>query len=173
MPGDLRELHTALCEHLTETRRDAWNRLRLTRVRDSVDLKLYRVDGTLAGALQAGELSDGQRNTAVLSLLLAQGSGPVIIDQPEDELDADFIFNELVPLLRHIKERRQIILATHNANLPVNGDAELVYALETSNGRGVVRAQGGLDRDDVKRAVLDIMEGSEDAFQRRREKYHF
>jgi len=160
-------------KHLQSTQSDLWDRTRLTRVKDSVDLILYRGDGSLAGSLQRRELSDGQRNTAVLSLLLAKGTGPVLIDQPEDELDSDFIFKELVPLLRHIKERRQIILATHNANLPVNGDAELVYALEAKDGRGKVRTQGGLDREDVKRAILDIMEGSEEAFRKRREKYHF
>ncbi len=65
------------------------------------------------------------------------------------------------------------MLVTHNPNLPVNGDAELVVALETRDGRGVPRAQGGLDIDKVNRAVLDIMEGSRTAFQRRRDKYGF
>ena len=76
-------------------------------------------------------------------------------------------------MLRKVKAGRQIILATHNANLPVNGDAELVYALEAKDGKGVIRAQGGLDKSDVTAAVLDIMEGTEEAFRRRREKYHF
>jgi len=62
---------------------------------------------------------------------------------------------------------------THNANLPVNGDAELIYALEARDGRGRLLAEGGLDRAPVARAVLDIMEGSEQAFKRRSEKYHF
>ena len=76
-------------------------------------------------------------------------------------------------MLRRVKSRRQIIMSTHNANLPVNGDSELVYALEARDGHGVVLTQGGLDRPLVTKAVLDIMEGSEEAFRRRREKYHF
>ena len=160
-------------KHLQSTQSDLWDRISLTRVKDSVDLILYRGDGTVAGSLQNRSLSDGQRNTAVLSLLLAKGTGPVFIDQPENELDSDFIFKELVPLLRHIKERRQIILTTHNANLPVNGDAELVYALEAKDGHGKKRTQGGLDCEEVKQAILDVMEGSEEAFRKRREKYHF
>ena len=118
-------------------------------------------------------LSEGQRNTALLSLILAEGEGPIIIDQPEDELDSNYIFSDLVPLLRGAKEKRQLILATHNANLPVNADAELIYAFDARDGRGSKRAEGGLDRAGVTRAVLDIMEGSEKAFKRRSEKYHF
>lgn len=64
-------------------------------------------------------------------------------------------------------------MATHNANLPVNGDAELVYAFNAQNGKGEVLACGGLDQASVTKAVLDIMEGTEEAFRRRREKYHF
>ena len=96
-----------------------------------------------------------------------------MIDQPEDELDSNFVFRELIPMLRKVKSNRQIIMATHNANLPVNGDAELVYAFEAQNGKGRTIACGGLDQPIVTKAVLDIMEGTEEAFRRRREKYHF
>lgn len=134
---------------------------------------LFRADGSEAGRISDGTLSDGQRNTAALALLLAHGEGPLVIDQPEDELDSSFVFQELIPMLRSVKAGRQIIMATHNANLPVNGDAELVMALEARNGRGAQLACGGLDRKHVSDAVLDIMEGSELAFRRRYEKYHF
>jgi len=166
--SDSKELHDYISQNV-----DRWHKLLVLRVHDSIDLKLYREDGTEAGSIAAGSLSDGQRNTAVLALLLAQNGGPLIIDQPEDELDSNFVFKELIPMLRRIKNKRQIIMATHNANLPVNGDAELVYALEVRNGRGVPLSQGGLDQQPVTKAVLDIMEGSEEAFRKRREKYHF
>lgn len=150
-----------------------WEQIQLMRVPDLVDLILYRADGAPAGTVRGGKLSDGQRNTAALALILAQGDGPLVIDQPEDELDSNFIYRDLVPLLREIKHHRQLIFATHNANLPVNGDAELVYALEASEGHGRPLAQGGLDRSEVTKAVLEIMEGSDEAFRRRSEKYHF
>jgi AAA domain len=176
-PFPFPDLLGVLDEHLRGADRERWERTRLHRVRDSVDLILYRPDGTLAGSLVAKELSEGQTNTAVLLLLLASGKGPILIDQPEDELDSSFISDELVPLLRAVKNERQIIVVTHNPNLPVNADAELVYALEArkvgDRARGVVRAEGGLDRDSVKLAVLDILEGSEEAFRKRREKYRF
>lgn len=175
-PSFAPELLSAFRDHLSRDW-ERWLNARLQRVRDAVDLLLYRNDGTLAGSLAQRQLSDGQKNTAILMLLLASGRGPILIDQPEDELDSSFISNELVPLLRSIKNERQIIIVTHNPNLPVNADAELVYALQAQSierqARGVVRAQGGLDRAEVKDAVLDIMEGSEEAFRKRREKYHF
>ncbi len=150
-----------------------WNKLITRRVSDAIDITLYRSDGSEAGRISANTLSDGQRNTAVLALLLAQDGGPLIIDQPEDELDSNFVFNELIPMIRRMKMKRQLIFATHNANLPVNGDSDLLYAFEAKNGKGVCKAQGGLDRQEVTEAVLDIMEGSEKAFMRRREKYGF
>lgn len=153
--------------------RALWEQTQLQRVPDLVDVTLYRSDGSSAGSIQDEGLSDGQRNTAALALLLAQGNDPIVIDQPEDELDSSFIYRDLVPMLRRIKDQRQLIFATHNANLPVNGDAEFLYALETRNGRGCILAEGGLDQPAVCRAVLDVMEGSKEAFQRRREKYHF
>ena len=161
-----------LFQYIKDTR-ERWEKLRCSRVKDTVDMELFRADGSTAGSIAEGSLSDGQRNTAALALLLAQEGGPLVIDQPEDELDSNFVFRELIPMLRKVKSKRQLIMATHNANLPVNGDADLVYAFEARNGCGELLAQGGLDRSTVTKAVLDIMEGSEEAFRRRREKYHF
>ncbi|GLX13678.1 phosphoesterase [Pseudomonas straminea] len=151
----------------------AWDHLTIQRVQDAVDIALFRPDGSLAGKISDGSLSDGQRNTAALALLLAQDGGPLIIDQPEDELDSNFVFKELIPMIRRVKSSRQLIVATHNANLPVNGDSDLVYAIAAKDGRGVKHAAGGLDQLAVTKAVLDIMEGTEEAFRRRREKYNF
>lgn len=161
-----------LFQHIHENP-ERWEELRCSRVQDTVDMKLFRADGSTAGSIAEGSLSDGQRNTAALALLLAQEGGPLVIDQPEDELDSHFVFRELIPMLRKVKSKRQLIIATHNANLPVNGDAELVYAFEARDGKGRALACGGLDQASVTKAVLDIMEGTEEAFRRRREKYHF
>lgn len=158
-------------KELLNTSQD-WNELMLKRINDQIDITLYREDGTRAGSLLDNGLSDGQKNTAILTLLFADGTGPIIIDQPEDELDSDFIYNQLVPLIRNIKNKRQVIISSHNANLPVNGDADLIYALKTEMGQGILRQEGGLDQKDVRRAILDIMEGSEEAFRRRKEKYY-
>ena len=161
-----------LFQHIQDNS-ERWEKLRCSRVQDTVDMKLFRADGSIAGSIAEGTLSDGQRNTAALALLLAQEGGPLVIDQPEDELDSNFVFRELIPMLRKVKSKRQLIMATHNANLPVNGDAELVLALEARAGNGMALACGGLDQTSVTKAVLDIMEGTEVAFRKRREKYHF
>lgn len=75
--------------------------------------------------------------------------------------------------LRSAKLKCQLIIASHNANLPVNAEAELIYALEARDGHGQALAQGGLDRAHLADAVLDIMKGSEQAFKQGSEKYHF
>ncbi len=171
--ADLLREHLTAIKQMRDQKPDKWTELLLTRIPDVADLVLYRADGSEAGSFKENTLSTGQKNTAILSLLLAWGSGPVIVDQPEDELDSEFLFQDLVPMLRKAKLQRQLIIVTHNANIPVNADAELVYALRAENGHGVCLAQGGLDNDDVSKAVLNVMEGSKEAFLRRKEKYHF
>lgn len=171
-PG-FEDLYSPLFAHLDSNDvRPIWEDVRITRVGDGIDVELLRDDGSVAGSMK-GALSEGQRNTVLLNLMLARGDGPIVIDQPEDELDSSFIYQTLVRDLRAVKIRRQLIVATHNANLPVNADAEQIYALEARDGKGKLRAQGGLDRKAVAAAVLDIMEGSEQAFRQRSEKYHF
>jgi len=162
-----------LNEHLSGAARAIWRDVRNIGVADYVDLTLYRAGGQRIGSISGGELSEGQRNTAVLTLLLAQGNGPMVIDQPEDEVDSNFLYEHLVPLLRRAKNQRQLIFVTHNANIPVNADGELICALEAVGGRGQIRVEGGLDMELVTGAVLDIMEGTDEAFRRRSEKYHF
>ncbi len=170
VPSELQEHYDQLVELLSNAQ--IWDELMIQRINDEIDITLFRDDGSRAGSLLDNGLSDGQKNTAILTLLFTEGTSPIIIDQPEDELDSDFIYNQLVPLIRNIKNNRQVIVTSHNANLPVNGDAELVYALRTEMGNGMVRNQGGIDNEDVRESILDIMEGSEEAFRKRQEKYY-
>lgn len=172
LPSILQQFKTDLPPYLA-TVQEKWRTLRVSRVPDLIDIELYRQDHTLIGSVEGNQLSEGQRNTAILNLLLVRGDGPIVIDQPEDEVDTSFIYKDLVPLLRESKTQRQLILATHNANLPVNADSEFVYALMSEGGKGRVLAQGGTDLKQTAAAILDIMEGSEEAFKRRFEKYHF
>ncbi|MBI1893980.1 MAG: hypothetical protein HYS14_07715 [Candidatus Rokubacteria bacterium] len=117
--------------------------------------------------------SVGLRSTAVLSLLLAAGEQPLVIDQPEDDLDNQYVYSVVVDLLRKRKFSRQIIIATHNANIPVNGDAELIVALEVENRLGRVRVMGSIDKLEVKEVVSEIMEGSPEAFRLRLARYGY
>ena len=103
--------------------------------------------------------------------MLAESNVPLIIDQPEDDLDNAFIFSSIVNTLRQIKERRQVILVTHNANIAVLGDSEQILPMFRENDCGRTMDTGSIDTDATKRCVLDILEGGPDAFQRRKEMY--
>jgi hypothetical protein len=124
-------------------------------------------------------LSTGQKATAILFLLLLEADAPLIIDQPEDDLDNRFISEGIVPKMRDEKRRRQFILSTHNANIPVLGDAELIVALSTlsKDGESEVIApadqMGSLDAAPVRELVERVLEGGRDAFEARRRKYGF
>jgi hypothetical protein len=120
-------------------------------------------------------LSVGQKSTAILLLILLESKAPLIIDQPEDDLDNKFIYEDIVTKLRQEKERRQFVVATHNANIPVLGDAELILVMkaETQNGglRGRVERSGSIDDPDLREAVELVLEGGKQAFELRRLKY--
>ncbi|MHB0875042.1 MAG: TrlF family AAA-like ATPase [Anaerolineae bacterium] len=117
------------------------------------------------------KLSAGQRATAMLLLLLVQEDRPLFVDQPEDDLDNRFIYDDIVRILRQQKGVRQLIVATHNPNIPVLGNAELLVALNATDGRAGVEAQGGIDASAIREVIKRVMEGGEDAFRRRASKY--
>ncbi|WP_295438505.1 TrlF family AAA-like ATPase [uncultured Thiodictyon sp.] len=119
------------------------------------------------------QLSDGQRHTILLTIaMLAESNVPLVIDQPEDDLDNAFIFSSIVATLRAIKERRQVILVTHNANIAVLGDSELILPMFRENDYGKTKDRGSIDADATKGCVLDILEGGPAAFLRRRQMYN-
>src|SRR5207244_5518097 len=103
--------------------------------------------------------------------MLAESRLPLVIDQPEDDLDNAFIYGSVVSTLREIKERRQVILVTHNANIAVLGDAELLFPMLRRGEKGIIGDRGAIDRLETKRAVQAILEGGEEAFRRRKEIY--
>jgi hypothetical protein len=104
------------------------------------------------------QLSDGQRHTILLTIaMLAESNVPLVIDQPEDDLDNAFIFSSIVTTLRAIKERRQVILVTHNANIAVLGDSELILPMHREKDCGKIKNRGSIDTEATKRCVLDIL----------------
>lgn len=125
------------------------------------------------------DLSTGQKATAVLLLLLLESDAPLIVDQPEDDLDNRFITEGVVPRMREEKRRRQFVFSTHNANMPVLGDAELILGLiasgEAAQGSARIPREymGSIDSKTVRELVEEILEGGKDAFEMRRLKYGF
>jgi len=111
--------------------------------------------------------SAGQRSAAILAFLLAHGEEPLVLDQPEDDLDNQLIYSLVVRQTRENKLRRQIIAITHNPNIVVNGDAEMVHVLDFRKGQCRVVQSGSLQIPEIRDQVCQVMEGGRDAFERR------
>ncbi|MBX3707939.1 MAG: histidinol-phosphatase [Pseudomonadales bacterium] len=114
----------------------------------------------------------GQRASALLLYVLSQRQNDVIIiDQPEDDLDNQTIYDDVIKLLREMKPHAQFIFATHNANFPVLGDAEQMHACRYQDEKVAVQS-GSIDARPVQDAIINIMEGGQEAFNRRKEVYN-
>lgn len=118
-------------------------------------------------------LSTGQKCTAILNLLLLDRDDPLIIDQPEDNLDNAFIAERIVNEVREHKTNRQFLFATHNANIPVLGDAELIAVLGFKDNEAKIEYKGSIDKPKVSEQASNILEGGEAAFEMRKRKYGF
>ncbi|OGP89209.1 MAG: hypothetical protein A2157_12015 [Deltaproteobacteria bacterium RBG_16_47_11] len=117
-------------------------------------------------------LSPGQRSSAMLPLIALVENAPLVIDQPEDNLDNRLVGKMLVDILADLKEKRQIIVATHNPNIVVLGDAEQVIVLEAlSESKGICARSGSIDKKEIVDSVVEIMEGGKEAFLTRRRRY--
>ncbi len=116
-------------------------------------------------------LSTGQKCTTILPILLLETASPLLIDQPEDNLDNAFIYEAVVKSVREVRGKRQLIFVTHNPNIPVLGDAERVVVLQSNGRRASVKASGTVD--EVKGEIETVLEGGREAFQRRKERYGY
>ena len=116
--------------------------------------------------------SPGQKNAALLAFILSYGDEPLLLDQPEDDLDNELIYDLIVRQLRETKSKRQVIVVTHNANIVVNGDAEMVLPLEVGGGETHVRWAGSVQVKEVREAICDILEGGQQAFEQRYKRIH-
>ena len=116
-------------------------------------------------------LSTGQKCTTILPILLMENEKPLLIDQPEDNLDNRYISETVVRNLNAVKERRQLIFVTHNANVPVLGDAARVIVLD-SNGESARLLKFGTV-DDCKNEIVSLLEGGEEAFKQRKKRYDY
>jgi len=142
---------------------------------DSVCIELNTAHTGAENFRPLDKLSTGQQCTAILHLLLLQNKDPLIMDQPEDNLDNAFIADRIVDELRTAKIGRQFIFATHNANIPVFGDAEWIGVLEATGESASMpkESQGAIDVPNVKKKAAEILEGGKTAFNQRRAKYGY
>lgn len=117
----------------------------------------------------SADLSTGQRCTVVLPILLLESERPLLIDQPEDNLDNAFVYDTIVRSLRNAKGGRQLIFVTHNPNIPVLGEADRVFVFASDGRQGTVTHRGTVE--DVKEQIEHLLEGGKEAFVLRMQKY--
>lgn len=133
---------------------------------------LYTIVETRYNEKTLEKLSAGQKGTLYLLLQLATKafSTPLIFDQPEDDLDNEFIIEELVDLFKELKKYRQIIIVTHNANLVVTADTEQVI-VANNNDENIAYLSGSLENHTIIENVCKILEGGKNAFEKRKRRY--
>ena len=152
--------------HVRRLQPETLDRLDLWFPKDSLDVQYSTTgDGQNLRSIQEG--SPGQKTAALLAFLLSYGEEPLVLDQPEDDLDNHLIYELIVTQLREVKRRRQIIVVTHNPNIVVNGDAELVVALAARGGETQKECEGSLQQKQVRATICEIMEGGREAFEQR------
>jgi len=145
---------------------------RLTKLMTLQETEWDDEESILLNDRPVGELSPGQRSSAMLPLIALAEATPLVIDQPEDNLDNRLIGQVLADILGALKEKRQIIVCTHNPNIVVSGDAEQVIVLNAiSDRKAKVEKHGSIDNEDIVQSVIEIMEGGRDAFRVRQHRY--
>ena len=117
--------------------------------------------------------SAGQKTTAILTFLLAYGKQPLLLDHPEDDLDNKLVYDLIVSRLKTSKSNRQIIVVTHNANIPVNADSEYIVSMNSETDEISIKCEGTMDDKEIRKEICDVMEGTKYAFEMRAKKYHF
>ena len=154
---------------------DSWLNMATTEIEFNPEFK-YQTGNEMGDVIPFADASAGQQATALLTVLLNQPGTPLIIDQPEDDIDNRAI-EEIIKNIWAAKKKRQLIFTSHNANLVVNGDAELVvccdYRESGSQTRGIIKAEGAIDFKTVREEITSVMEGGEKAFRLRKDKYGF
>lgn len=131
---------------------------------DRISLKLVNLTGREED-IETG--SAGQRTAAMLSLMLLLDDSPIIIDQPEEVLDTKRITDLVVSGLRNFKEKQQVIVISHNPNIPVNGAAENIIQMNFAGGQILKQISGALQKNEVREAICEVMEGGKDALDKR------
>jgi DNA repair ATPase RecN len=158
-------LHGKLLNRLKDLPPETFDELACWFPEDEVQLEYRPADGASYKSIQ--QASAGQKTAALLSFLLAHGEEPLLLDQPEDDLDNALVSRLVVAQLRKNKTRRQLIIVTHNANIVVNGDAELVMTMDFAGGQISLASKGGLQEREVRKDICRVMEGGEEAFRQR------
>lgn len=152
-------------QHLLDLNQEARTDFILWHPEDS--LKITFAQGQ---ALETG--SAGQKCAALLAFILSYGDEPLLLDQPEDDLDNELIYDLIVKQIRATKHKRQIIIVTHNANIVVNGNAEMVVPMTVRGGQSVIQDQASIQNNAIRKKICKVLEGGEKAFSYRYKRIH-
>lgn len=164
--GDVTPSDRRFAKHLLQLTPEVLDRLDTWFPEDSLVVEYSpRSDGMKFQPITKG--SPGQKTAALLAFLLSYGDEPLVLDQPEDDLDNKLVHELIVKQIRSVKQRRQIVVVTHNPNIVVNGDAELVVALAAQSGETQMECHGSLQDMPVRTTICEIMEGGREAFAER------
>lgn len=166
--GDLEEPgKKRLANHLRQMTPEQVDRFLLWWPEDALRVRYRRATADKFVSLSRG--SPGQKSAAILAFLLSYGDDPIILDQPEDDLDNYLIYDLIVRQMRENKRRRQVIVATHNPNIVVNGDAEKVISMDHQAGQCLItpKGTGCLQNSKVRAEICRVMEGGRQAFETR------
>lgn len=136
------------------------------------DIKVKYRPNNARGYQLLSNASAGQKTSAILTFLLSYGDTPLLLDQPEDDLDNHLIYELIVDRLKLVKNSRQIIVVTHNANIPVNGDTEWLVAMNSKSKDIETLCNGTVEEHEIKTEICDVMEGGKDAFKLRAKRYN-
>ena len=161
------KLRSAICDVTPETY------ARMISFLPEDDLRVSYKPENSSRYIPLSNASAGQKTTAILTFLLAYGEMPLLLDQPEDDLDNKLVYDLIVSRLKTAKSKRQIIVVTHNANIPVNADAEYIVSMNSETDEISTKYEGTMDDENIRREICDVMEGTKFAFEMRAKKYHF
>ena len=165
---------THIVEHLYPKEENFFSSKLLRQLLQLEHIKIYDMPIIVLDETPIEKKSPGQRCSALIPIILMESDLPLIIDQPEDNLDNKLVFSLVVDILRELKQKRQIITATHNPNIPVSGDSEQIIVLDTNTKDKCENiSHGSIDNATVINWIKKIMEGSEEAFRIRAEKYGY
>ena len=117
-------------------------------------------------------MSVGQKAIALLIIALSDGTFPIVIDQPEDSLDLRSIWDDVCCKLRGAKDQRQFIFTTHNSSVAVASDSDKFTVLRADANHGAIMYSGSINRKEIKKEVIDYLEGGADTYRQKKQKYN-
>ncbi len=168
---DINSSDSQLRDILIDTQLQKFKEAFQTNLRDLITYQVPNLYILKYKGKNIAEHSLGQRASALVVFLLARRENDlIIIDQPEDDIDNQSIYEDVIRELNQLKHQTQFIFATHNPNIPVLGECEQLFCCRYEQDKVDLQA-GSIDVPEIQEAIIEIMEGGREAFEQRKRKY--